>query len=150
MSHRILVLCTHNSARSQMAEGWLRKLCADLGVEAEIASAGSEKTRVKPEAVQVMQEIGIDLASHWSKLIEELPESDNFDAVLTVCDSANQTCPAYLGKTRRYHVGLPDPSGGELERWRQSRDQVGRLMTVFAQRLAAGEWPLEQELRAAV
>jgi arsenate reductase (thioredoxin) len=137
---RLLVLCTHNSARSQMAEGWLRKLARDAPLEAEILSAGTEKTLVKPPAIQVMGEIDIDLSSHWSKTIEEIPEIDNIDAVITVCDSANDACPMFPGNTRRYHVSLPDPSGGDLDRWRQSRDQVGRVMKVLIDELASGRW----------
>ena len=143
---RILVLCTHNSARSQMGEGLLRKLAQDVGLAAEIWSAGTEKTAVKPPAIQVMQEIGIDLKTHWSKTIDEIPNSDAIDAVITVCDSANDACPLFPGKTRRYHVSLPDPSGHDLERWRQSRDQIGRVMTVFVSELAAGRWPNSEML----
>lgn len=146
---RVLILCTHNSARSQMAEGWLRQQLAQAGVAAEVHSAGSEKTRVKPEAIQVMAEKGIDLAQHSSKLIEELPDSQNFDAVVTVCDDANRTCPLFGGETRRYHVGLPDPSGGSLDDWRTSRDQVERVFAVLASHLQAGTWPTADELQAA-
>ncbi len=110
-----------------MAEGWLRHLAGQMGLEVEVWSAGSEKTRVKPEGVQAMQEAGIDLTSHWSKTLEEVPDSDRFDAVLTVCDNANQTCPLFPGQTRRYHVPIPDPSGQDLDRWRQVRDQLQRL-----------------------
>lgn len=143
---RILVLCTHNSARSQMGEGWLRKLCQDANVAAEIWSAGTEKTLVKPPAIEVMGEIGIDLTTHTSKTIPEIPESDKFDAVVTVCDSANDACPLFPGQTRRYHVSLPDPSGHDMDRWRRSRDQIGRVMTVFVQALAKGDWPTTEAL----
>lgn len=136
---RLLVLCTHNSARSQMAEGWLRHLAGQMGLEVEVWSAGSEKTRVKPEGVQAMQEAGIDLTSHWSKTLEEVPDSDRFDAVLTVCDNANQTCPLFPGQTRRYHVPIPDPSGQDLDRWRQVRDQLQRLCRGFLASLP--NWP---------
>lgn len=146
---RLLVLCTHNSARSQMAEGWLRKLARDAGLEAEIMSAGTEKTIVKPPAIQVMGEIGIDLSSQWSKTIQEIPGGDKIDAVITVCDSANNACPLFPGRTRRYHVSLSDPSGQDLDRWRQSRDQVGRVMKVVVDELAAGRWPEAQALELA-
>lgn len=143
---RLLVLCTHNSARSQMAEGWLRKLAGEARLEAEIWSAGTEKTVVKPPAIEVMGEIGIDLSGHWSKTIDEIPQADAIDAVITVCDSANDACPLFPGNTRRYHVSLPDPSGHDLERWRQSRDQVGRVMKVFVEQLKASGWPTADSL----
>lgn len=148
---RLLVLCTHNSARSQMGEGWLRKLAKDAGVEAEVWSAGSEKTRVKPEAIQVMAEVGIDLSGHWSKTVEEIPDPESIDASITVCGSANdnESCPASPSKTRKYHVSLPDPSGHDLDRWRQSRDQVGRVMKVFVDELKAGGWPTLEALEQA-
>ena len=146
---RILILCTHNSARSQMAEGWLRNYAQAAGLEAEILSAGSEKTVVKAPAIQVMGEVGIDLTSHFSKTIEEIVDHDSIDAVVTVCDSANDNCPLFPGKTRRYHVSLPDPSGHDLERWRQSRDQVGRVMKIFIDELAADRWPTAEALNQA-
>ncbi len=121
---RLLVLCTHNSARSQMAEGWMRHLAAELGLEADVWSAGTEKTRVKPEAVQVMGEVGIDLSRHSSKTLDEVPDRERFDVVLTVCDSADRACPVFPAATRRLHVPVPDPSGQGLERWREVRDQL--------------------------
>jgi arsenate reductase len=129
-----------------MAEGWLRKLCRDANVPAEIWSAGTEKTLVKPPAIEVMGEIGIDLTTHTSKTIAEIPDGDKIDAVITVCDSANDACPMFPGQTRRYHVSLPDPSGHDLDRWRRSRDQIGRVMTVFVEALAAGTWPTAEAL----
>lgn len=132
-----------------MAEGWLRKLLDQAGVAAEVHSAGSERTRVKPEAIQVMGEMGIDLAGHSSKMIEDLPDSQDFDAVITVCDDANRSCPLFTGQTRRYHVGLSDPSGGSLEDWRASRDQVQRVFAALASHLKNGNWPTADELLAA-
>lgn len=146
---RLLVLCTHNSARSQMAEGWLRRLSQDAGLEAEIWSAGTEKTQVKPPAIEVMAEIGIDLSHHRSKTIDEVPNDPPMDAVITVCDSANDACPTFPGKTRRYHVSLPDPSGHDLERWRQSRDQIGRVMKALVEELKAERWPAADLLERA-
>ncbi|MBT9584089.1 arsenate reductase ArsC [bacterium] len=142
-------MCTHNSARSQMAEGWLRKLAREAGLEADIWSAGTEKTLVKPPAIQVMEEIGVDLKTHSSKTLDDIPYPDNFDAVLTVCDSANDACPYFPAQTRRYHVSLPDPSGHDLERWRQSRDQIGRVMNVFVNHLWVGLWPTPEALEQA-
>ena len=75
---RILVLCTHNSARSQMAEGWIKFHAKEIGLELEIHSAGTEKTKVKPDAITVMQEVGIDLSSHTSKTLYEVPDSLEF------------------------------------------------------------------------
>lgn len=146
---RILVLCTHNSARSQIGEAWLRELSRRAGIEVEAWSAGTEKTQVKPDAITVMGEVGIDLSSQWSKTIEELPESNAFDAVITVCDSANQTCPMFPGKTRRYHVSIPDPSGQGLEKWRVCRAQVGSLMERLVKSLQEGHWPTEDQLQGA-
>lgn len=146
---RILVLCTHNSARSQMAEGWLRHYAQAAGLDAEILSAGTEKTLVKPPAIQVMSEVGVDLTSHFSKTIAEIEDQTSIDAVVTVCDSANDTCPLFPGATRRYHVSLEDPSGHDLDRWRQSRDQVGRVMKVLINELIADRWPAAEALQQA-
>ena len=126
---RLLVLCTHNSARSQMAEGWLRHYAQSHAQHPhspaiEVASAGSQKTSVKPEALSVMAEVGIHLSGHYSKTTEELNHSWTFDVVMTVCDSANETCPVYPGATR-LHVAFPDPSGKSLDDWRAVRDALG-------------------------
>ena len=107
------MLCTHNSARSQMMEGWVRRHAGDAGLDLEVWSAGTERTRVKPEAVAAMAEAGIDLASHVSKTLDELPDPWAFDLVLTVCDDANEACPVYPARTVRRHVSVPDPSGRE-------------------------------------
>lgn len=144
---RLLVLCTHNSARSQMAEGWLKHYAKEMGLEADIYSAGTEKTRVKPDAVTVMQEVGIDLTTHSSKTLYELPDPWNFDLVLTVCDSANEACPAYPARTRRYHVSFPDPSGEALERWREVQDAIGRMSKELVASLKEGQVPSEANLR---
>jgi arsenate reductase (thioredoxin) len=145
---RLLVLCTHNSARSQMAEGWLRHYCQNLGLTAEVFSAGTEKTRVKPDALTVMTEVGIDLSSHYSKTLEELPDAWNFDVVMTVCDSANERCPVYPAKTTRLHVAFPDPSGKALEDWREVRDAIGVTCRQLVTILRRSETPTERELTA--
>ncbi len=119
------MLCTHNSARSQMAEGWLRHHAQAAGLAAEVQSAGTEATRVKPEAIQVMQEVGIDISGHTSKTLRDLHDPWSFDVVLTVCDEANEACPAYPAETTRLHVSFPDPSGHDLGRWREVRDAIG-------------------------
>lgn len=122
---RILVLCTHNSARSQMCEGWLRHHAAAAGLDAKVRSAGTTATKVKPEAIQVMREVGVDISSHTSKALEDLPDTAAFDVVMTVCDAANEACPVFPATTTRLHVSFPDPSGHELERWREVRDAIG-------------------------
>ncbi|HEU4740398.1 MAG TPA: arsenate reductase ArsC [Meiothermus sp.] len=143
---RILVLCTHNSARSQMAEGWLRHHALQAGLDVEIFSAGTEATRVKPEAIQVMGEVGIDLRGHRSKTLFDLPDPWNFNLVLTVCDSAAENCPVYPAKTHRLHVSFPDPSGQGLEEWRQVRDSLGRMSEHLISELKLGRIPPEDAL----
>lgn len=136
---RILTLCTHNSARSQMAEGWLRYYAAKVGLKAEIFSAGTEKTFVKPDAISVMAEVPIDLSNHSSKTLEDIPDAFNFDVVLTVCDAANETCPLYPAQTTRLHVSFPDPSGQDLDRWREVRDAIGVTCERLIMRIHNGE-----------
>lgn len=143
---RVLVLCTHNSARSQMAEGWLRRHAQDRGLELDVHSAGTERTFVKPDAIAVMAEAGVDLTSHTSKRLDEVADPWAFDLVLTVCDSANEACPAYPARTTRLHVAFPDPSGHPLERWRAVRDAIGDAMGRLADALAAGRMPTEAEV----
>lgn len=145
---RILVLCTHNSARSQMAEGWLRHHARAAGLDAEVHSAGTEATRVKPEAIEVMREVGIDITSHTSKTLTDLPDPWSFDVVLTVCDSANEACPAYPATTTRLHVAFPDPSGHSTERWRAVRDAIAATSQQLVSALREGRMPDESELRS--
>ncbi len=123
---RILVLCTHNSARSQMCEGWLRHHAAEAGLDAEVWSAGTIATKVKPEAIQVMREVGIDISSHTSKALDDLLNAVAFDVVMTVCDAANEACPVLPAATTKLHVSFPDPSGHDLTRWREIRDAIGQ------------------------
>lgn len=103
---RVLFLCTHNSARSQMAEGLLRALA---GERFEVASAGTEATRVHPLAIRAMQEVGIDLSGHTSKTIDVFL-GQPWDYVITVCDSANERCPIFPDGTTRIHWSFDDPS----------------------------------------
>jgi len=106
LSRRVLFLCTHNSARSQMAEGLLRALGGGLW---ESHSAGTEQTRVRPEAIEAMAELGIDISGQSSKSLDRyLPE--RFDLVVTVCDSANQACPVFPNAAKRLHWSIDDPS----------------------------------------
>ena len=121
---RVLFLCTHNSARSQMAEGLLRHLAGD---RVESFSAGTEATRVRPLAIRAMAELGIDISGQESKTLERYL-GEPFDAVITVCDQANETCPTFYGAKERLHWSFPDPSkatGAEEEQlavYRQVRD----------------------------
>ena len=103
---RVLILCTGNSARSQMAEGLLRH---DAGDRFEVFSAGVEASFVRPQAIAVMREIGIDISGHRSKSAEEFTDQE-FDHVITVCDNANERCPAFPGKTKRIHWSFDDPA----------------------------------------
>ena len=102
MKKRVLILCTGNSARSQMAEGLLRH---DAGDRFEVESAGTRPGRVRPEAIAVMKELGIDISSHRSKHVQEF-EDQSFDYVLTVCDNAKESCPVFPGHSNRMHKGL--------------------------------------------
>jgi arsenate reductase len=106
---RVLVLCTGNSARSQMAEGWLRRLAAGA-VEAH--SAGTRPSAVNPLAVRAMAERGVDISSHRSKGLEEVLPIP-FDVVITVCDEAAESCPTFPGPAERLHWSFPDPAGAE-------------------------------------
>jgi arsenate reductase len=105
-ARRVLFLCTHNSARSQMAEGFLRELGAG---RYEVASAGTEARELNPLAVQAMAEVGIDISLHESKTVERYV-SEPFDLVITVCVDANETCPYFPNATERRHWSFPDPS----------------------------------------
>jgi len=123
---RILILCTGNSARSQMAEGLMRDA---LGGNAEVFSAGTRPSLVRPEAIAVMSELGIDLSGHCSKSVDEF-SGQEFDYVITVCDNANEACPIFPGKTKRLHWPFDDPAGvaGSVEErkaaFRKVRDQI--------------------------
>ena len=105
MKRRVLILCTGNSARSQMAEGILRH---NGGDDFEVESAGVKAGSVRPEAIQVMRELGIDISDHRSKSVDEFVGQE-FDYVITVCDNANESCPVFPGKTRRIHQSFEDP-----------------------------------------
>jgi arsenate reductase (thioredoxin) len=106
---RVLFLCTHNSARSQMAEGLLRTLGGD---RFEASSAGTEATQVRPLAIRAMAELGIDISTQASKTLDRYLE-ERFDAVITVCDQANEACPVFFGARERLHWSFPDPSKAE-------------------------------------
>lgn len=105
--HRVLFLCTGNSCRSHMAEGWLRKLG---GAAFEVFSAGSKPAgHVHPLAIQAMQEVGVDISRHRSKSLEEFI-GQPFDYVITVCDNAREACPAFPGAANQLHWGFDDPA----------------------------------------
>jgi arsenate reductase (thioredoxin) len=126
---KVLFLCTGNSCRSQMAEGWARALKSDL---IEPYSAGIEKHGMNPRAVQVMAEAGVDISGQYSKLVEELGDIE-FDYVVTVCDRANESCPLFLGNAKIIHVGFDDPPAlarnaaseeEALQHYRRVRDEI--------------------------
>ena len=126
MKQRVLFICTHNSARSQMAEGLLRHLARD---RFEAFSAGTEATLVRPLAIKAMAELGIDISAQESKTLDRYL-NDPFAMVITVCDSAAETCPIFPGAAQRRHWSLPDPSqatGSEAEQltvYRHVRDEI--------------------------
>jgi arsenate reductase len=133
---RVLILCTGNSARSQMAEGLLRELASDCYV---VFSAGSKPSSVNPLAIQVMHERGIDISTYRSKHLNEFL-SLPFDYVITVCDNAAETCPFFPGRAQRIHWSFPDPAAVEgteaekLSAFRQVRDDLeAQLRTWIAE-----------------
>lgn len=136
---RVLILCTGNSARSQMAEGLLRQ---DAGDRFEVFSAGVSPSKVRPEAIAVMQELGIDISGHRSKHVDEFA-GQKFDYVLTVCDNARESCPVFPGTTKMIHHSFVDPAafhGTELERlelFRRVRSEIRNYLKTFPQELAA-------------
>lgn len=106
MTQTVLFLCTHNSARSQMAEGFLRAMAAD---RFEVESAGTEQTVVRPEAIEAMMKRGVDISGHTSKTLDGFLDRP-WDYVITVCDAANESCPVFPGARHRMHWSFPDPS----------------------------------------
>ena len=123
---RVLFLCTHNSARSQMAEGLLRALS---GGRFAAFSAGTQATAVRPLAIRVMSEIGIDISGHASKTLTRYLDQP-FDVVITVCDQANEACPVFFGARERRHWSFVDPSQAtgtdeeQLAVYRHVRDEI--------------------------
>jgi arsenate reductase len=134
MKKRVLILCTGNSARSQMAEGLLRH---DAGDKFDVESAGTNPGSVRPEAISVMREAGIDITGHRSKHVDEFA-GQQFDYVITVCDNARETCPVYFGKAEKLHHDFEDPAavnGPEQERlavFRRVRDQLRAYLCDFS------------------
>lgn len=135
MRKRVLILCTGNSARSQMAEGLLRH---DAGDAFEVESAGTKPSIVRPEAVRAMREIGIDISAHRSKHVDEF-DGQRFDYVITVCDNAKESCPVFMGAVKRLHHSFEDPPppsiGSDEERmaiFRKVRDELRAYLKQFA------------------
>ncbi len=141
---KILFLCTGNSCRSQMAEGWARALKSE---EIEAFSAGVETHGLNPLAVRVMAEVGVDISGHKSKLVDDLLHMD-FDFVITVCAHAHESCPYFPGRARVVHVGFDDPprlaagakTGEEaLEPYRRVRDEIRAFVETLPGRLLSPE-----------
>jgi arsenate reductase (thioredoxin) len=130
---RVLFICTHNSARSQMAEAMLRTWAADAF---ETFSAGTEATSVRPEAIAVMDEIGIDISGQQSKTLDRYLDQP-FDWVITVCDTARQNCPVFPGVEQTAHWGVDDPTDAagsdadRLEAFRHARDDLRNRIRLF-------------------
>ena len=135
---RVIFVCTHNSARSQMAEGMLRAWADD---RFEVFSAGTEATHVRPEAIEAMREVGIDISEHTSKTLERFM-GESFDWLITVCDQAREACPIVPGVAQQAHWSIDDPSAVEgdettrLEAFRTARDLLRDRVHMFV--LAAG------------
>src|SRR6266853_1435367 len=123
---RVLILCTGNSARSQMAEGLLRQ---DAGERFEVESAGTRPSFVRPEAIAVMRELGIDISGHRSKSVTEF-DGRKFDYVITVCDNARESCPIFFGEAKRLHHDFEDPAS--RAGFRRVRDELRAYFAEFA------------------
>lgn len=132
---RILVLCTGNSARSQMAEGLFRQAVGD---RFEVFSAGTKPSFVRSEAIDVMREIGIDISGHRSKSVDEFLDQ-RFRYVITVCDNAKESCPVFPGRAERIHWSFEDPAAGvgtdeqRKAAFRRIRDQIAERIRSFAE-----------------
>ena len=139
---RVLFLCTGNSCRSQMAEGWARRLLSE-GAGVEARSAGIEAHGLNPLAVRVMAEAGVDISGYRSKLLREL-DGVEIDVVITVCDRARESCPVFSGPVRVLHAGFDDPprlareAGSEEEalvHYRRARDEIREFVEALPERL---------------
>jgi arsenate reductase len=125
---RVLILCTGNSARSQMAEGLLRH---DAGERFDVESAGTKPGIVRPEAIAAMKELGIDISGHRSKHVDEF-EGHRFDYVITVCDNAKESCPVFFGAVKRLHHSFDDPPPMAI--FRRVRGELRTYLNEFAQK----------------
>ncbi|UCE08288.1 MAG: arsenate reductase ArsC [bacterium] len=133
MKQKILVLCTGNSCRSQMAEGYFRHLAGD---QFEVTSAGLEPSKVNPQAIQVMQEDGVDISHHTSKDANQFVGQE-FDFIITVCDNAKERCPYFPGQAERIHWSFEDPAAAKgreaevLAVFRKVRNQIQERIKEF-------------------
>lgn len=133
MKKKVLFLCTANSCRSQMAEGIANHFWGD---QLEAHSAGTQASFVNPLAIDVLKEIGIDISGQRSKNLSEF-DGQNFDYVITLCGNANETCPMYIGGTKKTHIGFDDPAEAEgtpediLNEFRRVRDEIKGKLTDF-------------------
>jgi arsenate reductase len=133
--YRVLVLCTGNSARSQMAEGLINAQLADRFVA---FSAGTQPAGyVHPQAIAALREIGIDISHHFSKSTDEF-KGQSFDVVITVCDDAAENCPVWLGQGQRVHIGFPDPAAAppplQAQQFRTVRDAIQNRILEYLRR----------------
>ncbi len=132
MKKKVAFICVHNSCRSQMAEGWAKKLGSDI---LEVYSAGTENyPEVKPLAVQVMEEVGIDMSDHYPKLLSNIPEE--VDILITM--GCNVVCP-FVPNSHSEDWGLTDPSGGPIEDYRETRDIIKKKVEDLAKRVRNNE-----------
>jgi arsenate reductase len=135
MKKRVLFLCTANSCRSQMAEGIINHFFRD---KIAAFSAGTEASYVHPTAIEVMKEISIDISRHQSKNLTAF-DGQSFDYVITLCGSANEACPLYIGATKKTHIGFDDPAKARgtkeeiLKEFRRVRDEIKEKLTAFFQ-----------------
>jgi len=134
MKKRVLILCTGNSARSQMAEGLLREMAGD---RMDVESAGVAPSQVRDGATRAMQEIGIDISGHHSKSVD-LFVDQQFDYIITVCDNARESCPVFPGTAERIHWSFDDPAAAQgddqsrLAAFRRVRDEIRSRLKEFA------------------
>ncbi len=134
MTRRVLIICTGNSCRSQMAEGFLRRIGSG---QIDVFSAGTHPGRVHPMAIRVMEEVGIDMSGHSSKSVMKYYDQD-FDYIITVCDYAKAACPTFPGAKNMRHIPIEDPLSGwadeefQLEKFRRVRNTIEEQMKQFA------------------
>ena len=147
---RVLFLCTENSCRSQMAEGWARALHPE---RIDAFSAGIDPAEIGAQALRVMAEAGVDISGQRSKHVDTLNDM-TFDAVITVCDHANERCPVFPGRARRLHAGFDDPPrlalGADseeeaLEHYRKVRDEIRRFVEALPEVLDESSGPQRDE-----
>ena len=133
MKKSVLFLCTHNSCRSQMAEGLINHF---LGDRYQAFSAGTEATRVNPRAITVLQELGIDISGQHSKTLDAFA-AERFDYVITLCGDAHERCPLFFGGVERLHIGFHDPTGAKgseediLVEFRRVRDEIKATLVEY-------------------